>query len=97
MQKPFQPSPGADVATFDLDCVECLAVKLNVIDFVTRMVRVDCVFLDFETDRLLVSFYPPCSENAIRSRLLNAGYGVKEKEDPVLAIQHGSVQEAISA
>jgi hypothetical protein len=97
MQKSFQPSPDAQVATFDFHTDACLAVKLNMIHFVTGMVRVDDVYLDFATNRLYVSFYFPCTEEAIRSRLINAAYAVKEKETIALTVEQGAMPEAIPA
>src|SRR5690349_10588452 len=97
MQQPFQPSPDSTSAYIDLQELACLATNLDVADIETRMVRVDSVYLDFASDRLYVSFYEPCTENAIRSRLVKAGYGVKEQETRLLTVEEGVVQEAISA
>ena len=97
MQKPFQPSPDAQVAIIDLEPMECQALQLEAIAFVTRMVKIDDVHLDFATNRLSVSFYFPCSEDAIRRRLSVAGFAIKEQEAPALALEEGTLREAVPA
>ena|SRR5579885_2204138 len=97
MQKPFEPSPDAMIAKIELEPLECQAQQLDVIDMVTRMVRIDSVHLDFATNLLSVSFYPPCTEEAIRSRLDAASYFCKPVAKQELKLEKQEFEEAIPA
>jgi len=97
MRKPFEPSPDAQTVTFQLEGAECFCAQIKVVDFIRNMVQVDCVHLDFATNRLQVSYFPPCSEGVLRSTLMSTDYKVRAWVPPTLTLVEGTAQEAIPA